>query len=48
MRMPIGGPAMYKYSIGMPGVVPPPYSPADILSAALPFGVPWAPAARSG
>jgi hypothetical protein len=48
MRMPIGGPAMFKYSIGMPGFVPPPYSPADILSAGLPPGVPWAPAGVLG
>jgi hypothetical protein len=48
MRMPIGGPAMLKYSIGAAGAVPPPYSPADIISPALAFGAPWAPAGALG
>ncbi len=48
MRMPMGGPAMLKYSIGAAGAVPPPYSPADIISPALPFGAAWAPAGALG
>ena len=48
IRMPMGGPAMTKYSIGAAGAVPPPYAPADIISAALPFGLPWAAAGALG
>ncbi len=48
MRMPMGGGGNVKYSIGAAGAVPTPYSPADIISPALPFGVPWAPAGALG
>lgn len=48
MRVPMGGLGTLKYSIGAAGAVPPPYSPADIISAVLPFGAPWAPAGALG
>lgn len=48
MRVPMGGLGTLKYSIGAAGAVPPPYSPADIISPVLPFGVPWAPAGALG
>lgn len=48
MRVPMGGLGTLKYSLGAAGAVPPPYSPADIISPVLPFGVPWAPAGALG
>ena len=45
LRIPIGGPPFAYYSLGVGGLGPAPaYAPADIISPALPLGVPWAPA----